>query len=247
MALRGWVTCDDGRLYHPVVAQQAFEAAEWRAEHLGRKAAATERKQRERAERAAMFAALRADGKQVAWNAPTSELRALCERLNLTPVTDPSRVTGGDASHIASRLRQDRTGQDLKAKAEANSVAPDTCAVAEGPPALETDAGHAAAAGEIWQALEAEGVPFGFLSRRRHAGRIAGWVQQGVTLDQVHEAIARAAEARRKSGDTGPLNPGFIDCHLQDVLTGTPAQGRPRSRGFADADELSRRFAAGEG
>jgi len=42
MALRGFVLCDDGRLYHPVIAEKAIEAIEAKRKRRERTAAATE-------------------------------------------------------------------------------------------------------------------------------------------------------------------------------------------------------------
>lgn len=48
-ALRGWIKCDDGRLYHPVVAEKANEAWAGRLEHRGKKEADRRRKAEARA------------------------------------------------------------------------------------------------------------------------------------------------------------------------------------------------------
>lgn len=94
MALRGWVECSDGRLYHPVVAEQALMAWDERVAYRGKQEADAERKRNERIARDKMFEALKAYGIAPKWNTPTSELRDMLER-----VTDLSRVTGGDPSH----------------------------------------------------------------------------------------------------------------------------------------------------
>ncbi|WGM47672.1 hypothetical protein KOAAANKH_02554 [Brevundimonas sp. NIBR10] len=44
-ALAGWVLCDDGRLYHPVVAEKALEAWERKVSYRGRTASARAAKQ----------------------------------------------------------------------------------------------------------------------------------------------------------------------------------------------------------
>ncbi len=46
MALRGFVVCEDGRLYHPVIAEKALEAAEAKRRQRERTAKATESKRR---------------------------------------------------------------------------------------------------------------------------------------------------------------------------------------------------------
>ncbi|CAE6950081.1 conserved protein of unknown function [Ectopseudomonas oleovorans] len=74
-ALRGFVKCSDGRLYHPVVAEKAIDAWAQRLEHRAVKESKNKRKEKERKDRAAMFEALRGAGQVLAWNTPTSELR----------------------------------------------------------------------------------------------------------------------------------------------------------------------------
>ena len=74
-ALRGFVECADGRLYHPVVAEKALDAWAQRVEHRKGKENENDRKRREREERSAMFEALRAAGQVLTWNTPTKVLR----------------------------------------------------------------------------------------------------------------------------------------------------------------------------
>ncbi|GLU37157.1 DUF1376 domain-containing protein [Pseudomonas sp. NBRC 100443] len=80
-ALRGFVECSDGRLYHPVVAEKALEAWAERLEYREGKAAENERKRRERDARQAMFAWLRERGVVLPWNIKTKELRDEVSRL----------------------------------------------------------------------------------------------------------------------------------------------------------------------
>ena len=125
MALRGWVECEDGRLYHPVVAEQALLAWDERLSYRADKEAAAERKQRERIERAKIFEALAATGHKPKWNTPMAELRDL-----LAQVTDLSRVTGGDESQGQPRDVTDQspakrgTGRDGTGFLEASARSP---------------------------------------------------------------------------------------------------------------------------
>ncbi|QTH19772.1 DUF1376 domain-containing protein [Rhizorhabdus wittichii] len=90
-ALRGFVKCSDGRLYHPVVAEKAIEALPARQEYREKKSGESERKQREREARREMFDQLRAAGVTAEWNIKTSDLRALVTQhvttKDVTPVT----------------------------------------------------------------------------------------------------------------------------------------------------------------
>ena len=89
-ALRGWVLCSDGRLYHPVVAEVALQAWADRQAHREARASDTERKQAEREERKVMFSDLKASGIKLPWNTPTSDLRTRHADLS-PPVQDLSR------------------------------------------------------------------------------------------------------------------------------------------------------------
>ena len=102
MALRGWVECTDGRLYHPVVAEQVLLAWDERQEYRAGIDAQNERKRRERAERAAMFAELKAAGHELAWNTPTGQLRDLLSDMS----RDTSHTGHGDSHGL------DGTGRD---------------------------------------------------------------------------------------------------------------------------------------
>ena len=96
-ALRGFVECADGRLYHPVVAEKAAEAWAQRVDHREGKANELARKQREREERKQMFALLREAGHALEWNTPTKVLRdrvAELERDGAVTSHAPVTVTG---------------------------------------------------------------------------------------------------------------------------------------------------------
>lgn len=108
-ALRGFVECADGRLYHPVVAEKALDAWAQRVEHRKGKENENDRKRREREERALMFEALRAAGQVMAWNTPTKALReafAALEQKGDDIVTGHTPVTvTGHAPDTAKRGR----------------------------------------------------------------------------------------------------------------------------------------------
>jgi len=118
-AMRGFVLCDDGRHYHPVVAEKALEAWDERVEYREEKVNKDDRKKRERAWRQAAFAALRSIGITPEWNEKTHVLRALVKEHELsvdvqspsdlnrpvtppvTPVTPPVTVT--DACRVTAK------------------------------------------------------------------------------------------------------------------------------------------------
>lgn len=89
VALRGFVKCDDGRLYHPVIAEKAIEALGAKAERAEIREGNQTRKQRERDDRSRLFAELRAAGIRPKWDVKTGELRDMVDNLS-----QEERVTG---------------------------------------------------------------------------------------------------------------------------------------------------------
>jgi hypothetical protein len=77
MALRGWVKCSDGRLYHPVVAQNAIQAWESRVEHRDTNESRNERQARWRKKVKEMSELLRSVGVTPPMNASLAELERL--------------------------------------------------------------------------------------------------------------------------------------------------------------------------
>lgn len=114
MALRGWVLCDDGRLYHAVVAEQVLAAWEERQEYREKIDGQNVRQRNLREERATLMADLKAAGIRLAWNTPISEIRARHAVLSRTVTVtgdDQSRTCHGDRHGI------DGTGRDGNIKA----------------------------------------------------------------------------------------------------------------------------------
>lgn len=126
MALRGFVLCSDGRLYHQTLCEDARRAYGKKVEATG----ARDRKIREREERAAMFAQLKAVGVTPDWNITTFALRTLVTaeltssgtRDDTPPVTaenappDTAPDTNLSPPNVTAIQGQDRTGQRSKKK-----------------------------------------------------------------------------------------------------------------------------------
>lgn len=109
-ALRGWVKCSDGRLYHPVVAEKAREAWERREEFRDKHDAQRERKRREREDRKRLFAELRDAGHVMPWDTPTNKLRDLSRDLSrqpVTPDTDQTRLGQGEGQGQGQGQKKD--------------------------------------------------------------------------------------------------------------------------------------------
>lgn len=85
MALRGFVTCADGRFYHPVIAAEAIKAMVRREEHQAAKDGDNDRKREEREDRKLLFAALREIGVILpAKGTTTSQLREVAASRGIT-------------------------------------------------------------------------------------------------------------------------------------------------------------------
>jgi hypothetical protein len=90
MCMRGWVLCDDGRYYHPVIAEKAMEAWREREEYQERQENETTRLQQFRAEHKALRKALRAHGIVLPFDTKIDVLR---ERVSLLPETKTETET----------------------------------------------------------------------------------------------------------------------------------------------------------
>lgn len=130
MALRGWVECADGRLYHPVLAAKAMEALPHRQQFSEKKKSEKDRKDKERADRTAMFQTLRDAGIVLPYDTKTTDLRARVAALSaneaglpaaaaqvptappavVQPVTTP--VTPPVTANVTARTGHDLTRPD---------------------------------------------------------------------------------------------------------------------------------------
>jgi hypothetical protein len=90
MALRGWVLCDDGRLYHPVIAEKALEAWEEREQYQDKQDNEKTRLQNFRAEHKALRIILRSHGIVLPFDTKIDVLR---ERVSKLPETNPETET----------------------------------------------------------------------------------------------------------------------------------------------------------
>jgi hypothetical protein len=121
-ALRGWVECSDGRLYHPVLARKAMEALPIRQEFLEKKSSETDRKARERDDRKRLFSELKSAGIVPQWDIRTGDLRKLHEQhlysgkdksgvLPVLPAPAPAPVTPSVTPPVTVHVTA-RTGHD---------------------------------------------------------------------------------------------------------------------------------------
>ncbi|MDN7897179.1 DUF1376 domain-containing protein [Burkholderia cepacia] len=203
IALRGWILCNDGRLYHPVIAEKALEAMQRREEHADREENTQSRQQRLRERRKAMFEQLRRHDIIPAWDTKTSELERLVASLGspqpvtqtVTPETPsvtggvPESVTGGVTRDApATAIEKDRTGQDSKPMG--------TVVVTGASSGIARDDFRPKDAAEWLRHLRKrhgfEADPTSVNDRKKLWPVFAGWTNAGLTTAFVDDAIAAA-------------------------------------------------------
>lgn len=179
IALRNWILCSDGRLYHPVVAEKALEALPAREGYVARKTADAERKDKERRDRAALFELLRSHGHVMPYDTKTKDLRALASRLNVTPVTPP--VT----TPVTADVTPPVTPVTAKTGTGTGTVTTTPSEAARSNPSLDSDPGisppRRVAVSILLRDLGVKGT-------YSHP-TVVEWAQQGVTDEQLTEAV----------------------------------------------------------
>lgn len=230
MALRGFVKCADGRLYHPVIAAEAIKAMAKREEHQAAKEGDNDRKREEREDRKLLFAALREVGVILpAKGTTTSHLRevAASRGITLTVTAGHKGVTvtsigSHEESHDGVTAKTGTgTGTYKKEEAAAASHAHAT-AHDDGPapPPLdgEKTAEELAMAVAVWLRRKEQARGKQPRGTQSNDPRIAAWIKAGVTGLQLAEAYDLAVLDREASGDAGPITPGFLDIFVVKVL-----------------------------
>ncbi|WP_413194545.1 DUF1376 domain-containing protein [Pararobbsia alpina] len=220
VALRGFVKCTDGRLYHPVIAEKAIEAMGRREERAEREENQQTRQQRLRERRKEMFALLRQHGIVPAWDTKTGDLERLVASLPETkPVTNSvtpgtESVAGsvtGDVTRDAPATAIDTTGHNRTVNLKTFSTSGVT-----GTPAPEGEKGTLPAV-EISKSL------IGW-ERERHKqarGITASNIQVieiadlGVTDAELRRAYEAAVADREATNDPMPINAGFVKSFIE--------------------------------
>ena len=250
MALRGFVKCADGRLYHPVIAAEAIKAMARREEHQAAKDGDSERKREEREDRKLLFAALRDMGVILpAKGTSTSHLREVAASrgisivvteghkvVTVTPKGSHKESHGGVTAKTGTG-----TGTYIKEEAAAASLtgAP-ACEAESSPPPLDADKTleEKAVAVAVW--LRRKEQARGKQPRGTNASdpRIAAWLEAGATGLQLAEAYDQALLDRQATGDAGPVTPGFLDVFVAKVLNPPKGEsavnGKPRQAAPSD-------------
>lgn len=205
IAMRGWILCSDDRWYHPVVAEKALEALPARKAHAEHKAASAERKERERADRKALFELLRINGVTAEYDTKTTKLREMAAPFLSTgqPLVTPP-VTRDMSHHVTAKRGQDSTEQD----STFNSVPIGTGAVGAGKRPRTAAENRKS---ELWRAIKALLVESGESKDLKAAGAV---VTQAITRYDEPTALA-AIEATLHARPAGAI--AFLEAACQQA------------------------------
>ncbi|WP_208450900.1 DUF1376 domain-containing protein [Burkholderia cenocepacia] len=228
VALRGFVKCSDGRLYHPVIAEKAIEAMGRREVHAEREDNEQSRQQRLRARRKAMFEQLREHGIVPAWDTKTPELERLVASLGSPqPVTcsvtpETTSVTGGVPESVTgdvtrdappTAIEKDRTGQDSKPK-NLEALSPLQPVVG---PSSGDRASPVSRSIEIAVYLRQRGI----VGSNSANPNIAAWGDDVRVTDEILDAALSIVASRKLEK---PVGPNYLVGIITDLLNPKPVQ-----------------------
>lgn len=232
-ALYGWVKCDDGRLYHPVVAEKARDA--WQAKHKHAHDKLMDRVRKANKQREQQQLPL--------WIVPSLEdwiAAGFPLESELFPAESAdgsggrvrkgqNRSTGNPAENL---LKGEGQGEGYKKDMAAASHLP-TPAPEDGPapPSLdgEKTPEELAMAVAVWLRRKEQARGKQPRGTQSNDVRIAAWIKAGVTGLQLAEAYELAVLDREATGDAGPIAPGFLDIFVAKVLN--PPQAKSAVNG----------------
>ncbi|MCA8239871.1 DUF1376 domain-containing protein [Burkholderia sp. AU32262] len=191
VALRGFVKCSDGRLYHPVIAEKAIEAMGKREQHVEREENEQSRQQRYRERRKSLFELLRNHGIVPPADTKMPELERLASSLNASPSVTESvtPVTRGDVTHdvTATAIEKDIDQTETVNREVRTDVGGEPRATVR--------------ASELSAAMREHSI-----EASPHDPRIIAAAERGITRDTVSAACVEA----RASDPTGRIKPGYV-------------------------------------
>ncbi|WP_230971886.1 DUF1376 domain-containing protein [Burkholderia anthina] len=214
-ALRGWIKCADGRLYHPVVAEKARDA--WAAKH----------EQRYKTECARIKKHNQRHGTEIEFPtleeflSPDYRDPVPRDKKKMSPGTKgkcPPGQTGVVPQDVPRETASKGQGEgEVNLKASGGGTAQ----------AVGGDAPIAAAA--FVEILRSSGVGFA-----ADDARLAGWPGRGVTADDLRAAIATGRKRRERERSEQPLNLGLLELILGDLLAARAAKPATGTRTVGD-------------
>jgi hypothetical protein len=228
MALRGWVLCSDGRLYHAVLAEQAVDAWEKRTVFREREDGKSDRQQRWREQCKQLSAQLRDLGVVPPKGASLKTLRRLLEAqgVDAQMSTDvDANVDGRDAGEMPKTETVKRQGQlTSKAEASGGSTVHDRDEDRGVPPLPSREAPPLPDDPSIQLAvhLRRQGVNAQFT----HPA-VQAWVKAGIDFAILDAAVRTA---RERLGETAKIQPNYLVGIVNDIVNPPPAaSGRPQA------------------
>lgn len=195
--LHGFILCDDGRLYHPVLAAQAMIAWERRVEDRAKRDNEADRQRRTRAERTRYFEQLRTVGVTPKWDIQMADLRALVTQ-HVTPTvtrTGNAQVTAPVTQPVTQPVTVTdtaKTGRDGTIEESAESI-PRAPRAQESPqrenPPPEVNGHQPTPAGAICRSMRKAGL------QQTNPGdpRFLALIEQGATEAEFVDAAMDAA------------------------------------------------------
>lgn len=237
-ALYGWVQCDDGRLYHPVVAEKARDA--WLAKHKHAHDKLVDRvrkanKQREQQQLPLWIVPSLEDW--IAAGFPLESELFPAESKDDSGGKEPKREKRSAGNPPENALKGEGQGEGYKkdiaaAASHAHATAHDD---GPAPPPLDggTTAEELALAVAVWLRRKEQARGKQPRGTQSNDPRIAAWIKAGVTGLQLAEAYDLAVLDREVSGDAGPITPGFLDIFVVKVLN--PPQATSAVKGARPA------------
>lgn len=224
VALRGWILCADGRLYHPVVADNALEAWDKRTDYRDKEDSKNERQQRWRDQCKQLGAQLRERGITPPKGASLEKLRSLLGEAGVdgqasTNVDgEASTVDAGEIGKTETVKRQ----RQLTSK-EVNDDATDSTRGDDDRlpprPQLATAAAPTDRATEIAKQLRAAGVA---KVTAFHPDVAVTWAQDERVTDQL---LASAVDLAKESKGDAPIPIGYLKPIIDELLN--PPEAKP--------------------
>jgi hypothetical protein len=237
-ALYGWVKCDDGRLYHPVVAEKARDA--WQAKHKHAHDKLMDRVRKVNKQR---------EQQQLPpWIVPSLE-DWIAAGFPLESELFPAESTDGSGGKIQKTqkrsagnplekaLKGEGQGEGYK-KEEAAAASLTPARVHEGdpsPPPLDGDKTPEEKAMSVAVWLRRREQARGKQPRGTNSNdpRIRAWIEADATGLELLDAYNQAVLDREATGDQGPITPGFLDIFVAKVLN--PPQAKSAVNGARPA------------
>lgn len=238
MAMRGWVKCSDGRLYHPVIADLAVQAWDGRQVHMEGVDAKKSRQQRWREQLKELSARLRDAGVTPPANASKTELERLIAlhvdgHVDAQPSTKASRAPStGDAHEMANKGEGQGQGER---QGELIPPVPDGTAPPPGVSSHGAAPGDGARKRSSAEAARPDDVPEkvwqDYLAlRKKHRAPLTDTALDGIAREAATARItlARALEVCCEAGWRG-FNASWYAKRIGDDRAPSGGHSQPRS------------------